>query len=119
MVGFGVFGSSDGGRAWQRLSGRVPGDVMSLVSASLGRMVYAFAVDPVNRSTIYAGADGGLFKSTDGGTAWQKLPFPGSNALVVGVSRAQPGRVMAITGSGQDGIVERSDDGGATWARRQ
>jgi photosystem II stability/assembly factor-like uncharacterized protein len=31
---------------------------------------HAFAFDPKNSSVIYAGNDGGIYKSTDGGTTW-------------------------------------------------
>ena len=31
---------------------------------------HAFAFDPTNSSVIYAGNDGGIYKSTDGGTTW-------------------------------------------------
>jgi len=31
---------------------------------------HAFAFDPTNSSIIYAGNDGGIYKSTDGGTTW-------------------------------------------------
>ncbi|MHB8573945.1 MAG: WD40/YVTN/BNR-like repeat-containing protein [Dehalococcoidia bacterium] len=91
------------------------GQSFAPVAPTLGRTVYTLAVDPAAHTTVYAGADGGLFKSTDSGATWTKLPYPGDNAAVVGVSRALPGLILAIDLKGQDGVVERSDDGGMTW----
>src|ERR1019366_3209558 len=34
---------------------------------------HAFAFDPTTASTIYAGNDGGIFKSTDAGSTWTSL----------------------------------------------
>ena len=100
----GVLRSMDGGASF------------TPVAPTLGRMVYTVVVDPASRTTVYAGADGGLFRSTDGGKSWIKLPYPAANAAVLGLSIAQPGRIMAIAVDSQGGVVLRSDDGGATWA---
>ncbi len=103
----GLLKSTDGGHTWAAPGSRLPS------------MVVAIAVDPTTPQTVYAGVDGGLYKSTDSGTTWSKLPFPGSNVVAVGVSQAQPGRLMAITVKGGQadryGVVYRSDDGGQTW----
>jgi len=32
--------------------------------------VYALAIDPKTHSTLYAGTDGGVYKSTNGGGKW-------------------------------------------------
>jgi len=34
--------------------------------------VVALAINPVTPSTLYAGTDGGLFESTDGGATWNR-----------------------------------------------
>jgi hypothetical protein len=71
-MGSGILRSTDGGATF------------TPVAATIGRTVYTLAVDPTNRTTVYAGVEGGLYKSTDSGTNWSKLPYPGVNAAVVG-----------------------------------
>lgn len=100
----GLLRSTDGGATFARASSALP------------QMVDAVAVDPTSPLTVYAGTEAGLFKSADGGGTWSKLPFPGTNAMVVGASRAQPGLLFAITLKGDQGLVERSTDGGQTWS---
>ena len=39
-------------------------------NALAGKIVYALAVDPSSSSTMWAGTDGGLFRSGDGGVSW-------------------------------------------------
>ncbi|HZV24051.1 MAG TPA: hypothetical protein VFF93_09820, partial [Luteimonas sp.] len=76
----------------------------------------------------YQGPEGGLFKSTDGGTTWRKvtngLPETTAQAIVT-VSPANPQRLFATVsartdtgGKGGPGSgLYRSDDAGETWAR--
>jgi photosystem II stability/assembly factor-like uncharacterized protein len=68
-------------------------------------------VDPTTATTVWAGADTGLFRSTDGGASWMLvLDRPWIAALAVSQS---PGIVFA--GSlGYGGF--RTTDGGTTWA---
>jgi photosystem II stability/assembly factor-like uncharacterized protein len=97
-MGSGVLRSTDGGQTWG-----------PAVNGLDSRRVMALAVDPVARQTVYAGIDGGLYKTVDGGSTWTKLA----------VSPAQPQRVLAIKFHDGKGEVFRSDDGGAIWGGRQ
>lgn len=102
----GVMHSAAGGQTWAPASnGLTP------------KRVLALATDPTSGQTLYSGTDTGLFKTTDGGAAWAKLPFPGKNAVAIAVSPAQPQRVLAIHQdvNGRKGDVFRSDDGGQAW----
>ncbi len=99
----GVLQSADGGRTWAPI-------------AALGsRGAFALAVDPTHYETVYAGVEGGLFKSTDGGATWSRLPFPVDNALAIAASPARPGLLLAIAFAENRGLVFRSEDGGASW----
>jgi photosystem II stability/assembly factor-like uncharacterized protein len=102
----GVVRSSDGGQSW------APARQTTTVGG-----VYTLAVSPGAAQTVYAGGDGGLFQSTDGGITWSKLPFPGDNVVALAASPAQPKLVLAITVKGQQGLVYRSEDGGQSWSR--
>jgi len=62
-----IWKSDDFGNTWQDISGNLP----------LGP-VNTIREDPVNRNILYAGTDGGVFISKDGGSTWNvlgKLPF--------------------------------------------
>jgi hypothetical protein len=62
--------------------------------------VYAVAINPQSPAMIYAGGDGGLARSTDGGEHWTMLP-PG------------PGRVRVLALDPQDpNTVYAGGDGG-------
>ena len=60
-----IYRSQDGGETWEKLSesglGAVSGSIKGL------------AIDPSNPNILYAGAAGGVFRSTDGGVHWQPL----------------------------------------------
>lgn len=139
----GLFGSADSGQNWQQINTQLPGDIMSLSAgkgnpsvlyatsmgsgltsstdggkswnnSSLGGVV-AVAADPTSAGTVYASARDGLYKSTNSGTSWNKLPFVGSNVILIGVSPAKPGVVEVVGIKGRQGMVYRSEDGGNTW----
>ncbi len=108
----GVLRSSDGGLTW------IP------TTKGLGsRRVFAVAVDSTTPETVYAGTDGGLYRSMDRGMdrgmSWTKLPFPGHNAVALGISATHPGLVLAIGGKPGEWQVYRSEDGGDTWGERR
>jgi hypothetical protein len=52
----GVFLSGDSGASWSLLR-----------AFERGNNIFALAIDPLTPTTIYAGADAGVFKSIDGG----------------------------------------------------
>jgi photosystem II stability/assembly factor-like uncharacterized protein len=121
----GVYRSSDGGKAWERVLFR---------NAKTGAI--DLALDPANPRTIYAslweagrtpysltsgGPGSGLFKSTDGGSTWAEISrnrgLPQGMLGKIGVAVSpDPNRVWAII-EAADGGVFRSDDGGSTWQR--
>jgi hypothetical protein len=86
-------------------------------------------VDPNNSSTLYVGTrDNGLFKSTNSGTTWARLPgLPvtttpngnGLNFVVLDPTSAVGGSTqrlfVGVSRSGSNQQLYRSDDGGATF----
>ena len=103
--GLGVFGSTDGGRNWRPLG--LP-----------GTHVGALAISPADPTVVYAGVwgliAGGLYKSTDGGSSWQRL----TDALNIDVSvfALDPENPTTIyIGTGGEHSVLKSTDGGTTW----
>jgi photosystem II stability/assembly factor-like uncharacterized protein len=124
----GVYESSDGGSTWTLV---LSGDNDTTGAVDL-------AIDPLNPNRVFAamwdhrrepdlrrygGAGSGLYRTTDGGTTWQRLTngFPGANAAIgrigVALAASNPQRVYAIVNqtSGPFQGFYRSDDGGNTW----
>lgn len=114
-VAGGVWKSTDSGSTWQPLA-----DLMGNIAVTTLAMALA---EPL---TIYAGtgegffnADAvrgaGVFKTTDGGTAWAQLSATNTSDFYyvskIVVSPNEPLRLYAATRTG----VHRSVDGGATW----
>ena len=115
-VAGGIWKTTDGGSSWAPLN-----DFLANIA------VICMALDPSNPGTIYAGtgegyfnADGvrgaGIFKSTDAGAHWTRLPATISNSNFffvndIVVSPANGQHVYAATRTG----VWRSLDGGNTW----
>jgi photosystem II stability/assembly factor-like uncharacterized protein len=96
--------SADGGKTWE--SFRVP-----------GQDVYAFAIDPKNPKTIYAGGRGAehqMRRSSDGGKTWQPVGegLPDRSIKRLAIPRERPSTVYVATGFGQ---LYKTEDGGDTW----
>ncbi|MEM7310647.1 MAG: hypothetical protein AAF682_28490 [Planctomycetota bacterium] len=102
-----LFRSVDAGTTW------------SEVAALDDTNVYDIEFAP--NGDAFAGTFYGVWKSSDGGASWQKLPAPlgiNENVFEVTLSPSQPGRIWIggdDNGGAQSDLVFRSDDGGATW----
>jgi len=126
-VGFGdgVYKSLDGGLSWQ--------NVGLHESEHIGNIV----IDPRDSNVVYVAAQGplwsaggerGLFKTTDGGTSWQKIlgggPFTGVNEVrmdprhpdvLYAATHQRVRTVAALIDGGPESGIHKSTDGGATW----
>lgn len=125
----GVYRSLDGGGSWSR--------VLAGANEFTGATEVMF--DPANRDRMYAvlwdhrrvpekrsygGVGSGVYRSTDGGSSWQRLdslvaPGPAVGRIGIGVA---PGKLYAILskGSGGSGSFDgflTSADGGDSWSR--
>jgi photosystem II stability/assembly factor-like uncharacterized protein len=122
----GIFRSTNGGQSFER--------VLFKDENTGGKDV---DIDPSNPDIVFAtmweqrqgpwengawsGTNGGIFKSTDGGTTWkplkQGLPDGVINAEL-SIAPSNPRRVYATVEAENDGTgLYRSDDGGETWTR--
>ncbi len=129
-VGDGIYKSIDAGKSWTHLELRD------------GRQIAALAIDPRNPDHVFAAVLGhpygpneerGLYRSTDGGSSWQKVLGKDENTGAVSVlidprnsnvvyaalwaSRNPPWRLRDILQLWQDGGVYKSIDGGSTWTQ--
>jgi photosystem II stability/assembly factor-like uncharacterized protein len=130
----GIFRSTDGGAIWQKVlykDENTGGSDVEL-DPSNPDVVYAglwqSRLGPSEDKNDFAGKNGGLFKSTDGGNTWRKLSKGLPDDLVqinVAVSPSQPNRVYAVASTTTPNEYQtdkgmgcyRSDDAGESWTR--
>ena len=146
----GLFKSTDGGKTWLKLSGGLPNDgktgaIDLVMHPNDPQTLYVAFWQRIRRPWRFdsGGPNGGIFKTTDGGTTWTKLTNglpPGELGRIgLAISRSNPDILMAIVEHGyqpQQTIREgneqkpnpeyedmtklgtgiyRSEDGGASW----
>ena len=119
----GVYRTRDGGETWQKVL---------FISDSTGAV--DIELQPGNPSVVYAAAwraerkpwtiisgamEGGVYKSTDGGSTWARLGGGLPTALVgkadLAVSRAKPDRLYVLIEARPRGGLYRSDDAGRSF----
>ena len=130
----GIFRSTDGGVTWEKVlyKDENTGGSDVEIDPSNPDVVYASLwqsrLGPSEDKNEFAGANGGLFKSTDGGNTWRKLTKGLPDDLVqinVAIAPSQPNRLYAVVSTTTPNEYQtdkgmgffRSDDGGATWSR--
>ena len=119
----GVYRSRDGGRTWAKvlhLNERLGAADIEFAPDN-PRILYAALWHGIRRPwTITSGsADGGLFRSTDGGDSWERLggglPTGLFGRANIGVSAAAPSRLYALIEAKPGAGLYRSEDRGQTW----
>lgn len=118
--GSGVYKSTDGGATWKRLGGNgwPSGDLGRIgLAATTGNRIYA-VVDaaPASGNVPHAASEnpGGLYRSDDGGTNWQRVSSEGwlENDYFSRIN-VDPHNADVVYSAGQS--IRRSTDGGKTW----
>jgi hypothetical protein len=122
FAGRGVFKSTDTGATWTLLPNTDPAKTSGIASVNNGGFsnVHYMAADPSNPNKIYAGTDGGLYATTDGGTTWNVLNTnaPGvTHCKHIYVSKDGQTIFAAMTNSnpGSTYRLVRSKDGGQSF----
>ena len=119
----GVYVTDDGGRTWKQtlFVGPESGASDLAMDAQNPSVVFAGIWKFQRRPWTFTsgGAEDGIYKSTDGGATWTKLEGHGLPASPIGriglaVAPSNGNRVYAVIES-KEGILWRSDDGGANW----
>ncbi|MGH7471809.1 MAG: WD40/YVTN/BNR-like repeat-containing protein, partial [Longimicrobiales bacterium] len=121
----GLYRTKDGGKSWENVL--FLNDSTGVVDVAMNphntRILFAGAWRAERKpwTLISGGAEGGVYRSTDGGDTWKKLegglPTGIVGRVAVTVSPANPDRVWAMIEAEPAGGVYRSDDGGNTWTR--
>ena len=107
----GVYKSVDQAGHWEKVNnGLVP---PGMLKTSRALNVTSILVDPFESDTVYAATLSGLYKTVDGGRAWQRIgaSLPDQMIMAMVLDRARKNVVYL---AGRDG-VHCSEDGGATW----
>jgi hypothetical protein len=73
-----------------------------------GVVVADLAIDPANPSTVYAGTNAGVFKSTNSGASWNNLL--GGNVQALAIDPVTPTTLYAFSEN-----LQKSTNGGASW----
>jgi photosystem II stability/assembly factor-like uncharacterized protein len=121
----GLYRTTDGGKNWQRVlfvsdsTGAVDVEFMPGNPQVLFASMWRAERKPW---TIISGArEGGVYKSTDGGSTWTKLTNGLPGELVgksnIAMTAANPQRVYVLMEAKPGNGLYRSDDGGASFTR--
>ncbi|MBI2877076.1 MAG: hypothetical protein HYY20_09365 [Candidatus Tectomicrobia bacterium] len=113
----GIFRSSDGGRRWMNVSGKLPQDPRTLDSGGEFH-VHGLAISPEDPNTLFVGTASGLFQTRNAGKSWQEIGVNQAYVTCVTIDPSNPQVIYAGTKSHhkdlRDGVY-RSNDGGNSW----
>lgn len=92
----------------------IPTPTWSSTTGLSAHTIYALACDPTNCHTRYAGADDGVYKSTDTGSTWAATGLSGPLVTSVAVDPTASQTIYAATwGQG----VYKSTNGSVSWSQ--
>ena len=121
----GIYRTKDGGTTWDKVLflNDSTGASDIAMNPRNPRILYAamYRAERKPWTNISGSAEGGIWRSMDGGDTWTKLggglPTGLTGKIGITVSPANPDRLWAIIEAEPAGGVYRSDDGGTTWTR--
>jgi hypothetical protein len=111
-----IYKSADGGNNWSNLTKNFTGTNFgySPFNSNTHPDQHAFAFAPNDPNTIYAGNDGGISRSTDGGATFQSLNASLTLTQFVGISM-HPSNPSISYGGTQDNGTQLRIPGTNTW----
>ena len=119
----GIFRSTDGGQNWEKVlyKDEYTGGDDVLIDPSNPQIVYATmwqAQEGPWENGSWEGPNGGIFKSSDGGSNWTKLTngLPAdANQAHIAISLSNPQILFASVAFGREVRLYKSEDGGQSW----
>jgi photosystem II stability/assembly factor-like uncharacterized protein len=78
--------------------------------------VRCLTMHPTQPGVVFAGTQAGPYRSTDAGTTWERMNFPGDEPVVWSFE-IHPADARVMYAGTQDMAVYRSDDSGEHWRR--
>ncbi|MCE2942074.1 MAG: glycosyl hydrolase [Gemmatimonadetes bacterium] len=122
-TGGGVFKTTDGGMSWRPVTDRYFGGTIGAIGVAESNpdIVYVGGGETPIRGNTAPGD--GLWKTTDGGRTWTKLPLPGGDKQHIARIRVHPtnpdiawmGILGHVFGRNPERGVFKTTDGGKTW----
>jgi photosystem II stability/assembly factor-like uncharacterized protein len=107
----GVYRTINATESWEKKSTGMVASDAKMASMALG--VNSLAIDPTNRSVVYAGTTDGLYKSIDQAEQWTKIEGSIEHAYVSAI-QMDPSKPTTLYLATSD-RVQKSEDGGKTW----
>ena len=98
----GFFKSTDGGRSWRE------------ADQLKNEAIHSLRQSPVNPDTLLVGTNNGVYRSTNAGDTWEKLPTTGMTNINIESIAIDPRDDKAIY-AGSWHLPFKSTDGGQTW----
>ncbi|MBS0000974.1 MAG: glycosyl hydrolase [Cyclobacteriaceae bacterium] len=125
--GDGVYKSMDGGKSWEDMGLKESEHIGNiLVHPENSDIVYVAAYGPLWSS----GGDRGVFRSTDGGTTWERILFISENTgineihmdprdpeVLYAAAHQRRRHVYTYISGGPESAVYKSTDGGKSWKK--
>ena len=122
----GVYRTIDGGETWERVlyKDENTGAVQVTIDPNNSDIIFAdlwAARQGPWENGEWSGSESGLFKSTDGGTTWNKITkglpttAQGLGRIGVCIAPSNSNRMYASVDAGKYGGIYRSDDAGESW----
>ncbi|MEM6380100.1 MAG: sialidase family protein, partial [Bacteroidota bacterium] len=129
----GLFKTKDGGENWEKLTNGLPNDGKTgctdlVVDPNNSNVMYAAFYERLRKPWIFksGGANGGIFKTVDGGKSWTKLmdglPQGPTGRIGLAIYKKNPEILMALVEAEQTNDLAkpgsglyRSENGGASW----
>ena len=123
----GIFKTTDGGKTWENVLhiSEYTGCYEVHMDPRFSNILYATAHQRMRNlyTGVYGGPESGIYRSTDGGTTWEKmkngLPSDDVGRIGLSISPVNPDVLFAIVeATDKDKGVYRSSDRGVSWTKQ-